>query len=112
MPLTPLIKPDDPYPVLLAARSANLLIFFIPSTRTNQSSRAALAALADAMEAQLAGLVRLLRIDENHQSDVAQSFAVTKTPTFVLLRRGVELWRQEDFSEAPTLVELIRDKLR
>jgi hypothetical protein len=37
-----------------------------------------------------------------------QSFAITQTPAFVLIRRGVELWRQQGLSDDVTLVALIR----
>ena len=101
----------DSNPVLFTARSPVLLIFFMPSVLTNQPERASLLALADALQVQLSGLVRVLRIDEDIHSDVARSFAITKTPAFVLVRRGVELWRQEGISDEDTLVGLIKGML-
>ncbi len=99
---------DDPRPVLLAAHLAVLLIFFIPSETTNRSERIALTALADSIQAQLGSLVRVLRIDESEHSDVVQSFAITQLPAFVLVRRGVELWRQQGSTDETSLIELIR----
>jgi thioredoxin-like negative regulator of GroEL len=99
---------DDPKPILLAARSAVLLIFFMPPEAINRHQRAALTALADAIQTGLGSLVRVLRVDEATHPDVVQSFAITQTPAFVLLRRGVELWRQQGLSDEATLIGLIR----
>lgn len=105
------MNPDDPHPVLLAARSVVLLIFFMPSELANRQQRAVLTALADSMQTQLGSLVRVLRIDEASHPDVVQTFAITQLPAFVLLRRGVELWRQQGLSDEATLVGLIRELL-
>ncbi len=102
---------DDPKPLLLTARSAVLLIFFMPPELTNRLQRANLIGLADAVQTQLGSLVRVLRIDEVTHPEVVQSFAITQTPAFVLLRRGVELWRQQGLSDETTLVGLIRELL-
>ncbi|GAB3643627.1 thioredoxin family protein [Spirosoma arcticum] len=105
------MKLDDPYPVLRSAQSAVLLIFFMPSGGANRQQRALLSALADSLQKQLGGLLRILRIDETNHPDVVQSFAITQTPAFVLVRRGIELWRQEGLSDEATLVGLIQDLL-
>lgn len=108
----PAIKSDDPYPVLLTAPSAVLLIFFMPSERgTNRPQRILLTALADSLQVHFGGLLRVLRIDEANHPDVVQSFAITQTPAFVLVRRGIELWRQEGLSDEVTLVLLIEKLL-
>ena len=105
------MKLDDPYPVLRTAQSAVLLIFFMPSEPANCQQQALLTALADSLQEQLGGLLRILRIDETNHPDVVQSFAITRTPAFVLVRRGVELWRQEGLSEETALVGLIQGLL-
>ncbi|MBD2756520.1 thioredoxin family protein [Spirosoma validum] len=102
------MKPDDPHPVLLSAQSAVLLIFFMPSDSINLPQRALLTALADSLQAQLGSLVRVLRIDEADHPDVVQSFAITLMPAFVLVQRGIELWRQQGLADERTLVDLIR----
>lgn len=107
----PTRKLDDPYPVLISASSTVLLIFFMPSGLVNSDQRALLTALADSLQEQLGGLLRILRIDEANHPDVVQSFAIIQTPAFVLIRRGVELWRQEGLSDAATLVRLIQGVL-
>ena len=105
------MNPDDPHPVLLTARSAVLLIFFMPSELVNRHQRAELTAFADSIQVQLGRLVRVLRIEEADHPDVVQSFAITELPAFVLLRRGVELWRQQGLTDEATLVGLIRGLL-
>jgi hypothetical protein len=111
MVYTPTPKPANPSPVALAAHSAVLLVFFMPPALTNQSERALLLTLANQLQVQLNGLVRVLRIDGNNHSDVIRSFAITHTPAFVLVRGGVELWRQESLSEAVSIVSIIKDLL-
>lgn len=106
------MQPDTPYPVLLSAQSAVLLIFFMPSEIANGAQRTVLAALADSVQAQLGPLVRVLHIDEAEHPDVVQSFAITQLPAFVLVRHGIELWRQQGMADETTLVELIRRLLR
>ena len=99
---------DDLHPVLLSDNSTVLLIFFIRSEVANRPQRALLTALAESVQAQLGSLVRVLRIDETDHPDVLQSFAITQLPAFVLVRRGIELWRQQGPADETTLVELIR----
>ena len=102
------MNPDDPHPIVLTARSAVLLVFFMPSERTNRAQRAVLTTLADSIQKQLGSVVRVLRIDETDHPDVVQSFAITQLPAFVLIRSGIELWRQQGLSDEATLVGLIR----
>lgn len=105
------MNPDDPHPVLLTARSAVLLIFLTPSDPITRLQRAMLVALADSIQTQLGNLVRVLCINEADHPDVVQTFGITQLPAFVLIRRGVELWRQQGLSDDMTLVALIRKLL-
>ena len=105
------MKLDDPYPVLFSARSAVLLIFFMPLALDSHAQRASLTALANSLQTRLGNRVRVLRIDEANHPDVVRSFAITQPPTFVLIRRGVELWRQVGLSDENTLIEWINGHL-
>lgn len=107
MQRTPATKLEEPYPVPFTARSAVLLIFFMPPTLTNRPERASLMRLADSLQKQFSGLLRVLRIDEANHPDVVQSFIITQTPAFVLVRQGVELWRQEGLSDEAAFVGVI-----
>jgi thioredoxin-like negative regulator of GroEL len=104
-------KLEDAHPVLVTAQSAVLLIFFMPSELANRQQRASLNALADYLQEYFGKQLRVLRIDEVNHPDIAQSFSITQTPAFVLVRRGIELWRQEGMSDKTTLVGLIQHLL-
>ena len=105
------MKRDGPNPELHSAHSAVLLIFFMPWGGVNRPQRVLLTTLANSLEEQLGGLLRILRIDEATYPEVVKSFAITQTPAFVLVRRGIELWRQEGLSDQATLVALIQERL-
>ena len=83
----------DPYPVQTPARLAVLLLF-MPSERTDRVQQAQLRTLADLLQQQLSRQVQVLRMDELAHQYVFRSFDITQTPSFVLVQRGVELWRQ------------------
>lgn len=105
------IQLNNPDPTLLRAQSAVLLVF-MPSERADRPQRAALTTLTDLLQGHLGGLLRILRIDEATNPDVVRSFAITHPPAFVLVRRGIELWRQEGMCDETTLVKLIERQLR
>lgn len=107
----PATELNTPNPALLTARSAVLLIFFMPPALANRAERASLVVLANSLQQELSGLVRVLRIDEDIHLDVVRSFAITKMPAFVLVRRGVELWRQEGLTDEETLADVIKSLL-
>ncbi|SOD93382.1 thioredoxin family protein [Spirosoma fluviale] len=87
------MKRDDPTPILIPARSA-VLLFFIPSERADRQKRASYITLADSLQNLLGEAVRILKIDELSHPEVVQSFGITQTPSFVLVRQGTEIWRQ------------------
>lgn len=105
------MKLDDPYPVLFSARSAVLLIFFMPLALNSHTQWASLTALAASLQTRLGDRVRVLRIDEANHPDVVRSFAIPQLPAFVLIQRGVELWRQVGLSDENTLIEWINGHL-
>lgn len=105
------MKLDDSHPVLIASQSAVLLIFFMPAEPVNRQQRAMLSTLASSIQKQFGSLVRVIQVDEATHPDVVQSFAITQTPAFVLVRRGIELWRQVGMSDETTLIELLQGLL-
>ena len=106
IPLTTQTNPE-----LRSAQSAVLLIFFMPANLNNHPHRALLTALADSIQAQFGPLLRVLQIDEADNPDVVSSFGITETPTFVLVKQGVELWRQVGLCPEDVLISLIRRQL-
>ncbi|MVM39399.1 thioredoxin [Spirosoma sp. HMF3257] len=99
------MKLGDPSPILVPARSAVLLIF-MPSDQENRQQRAALLAMTDWLQKRLGDLVRIHKIDQVNYPDVVQSFDIINTPTFVLIRQGIELWRQEGMPDEAVLANL------
>lgn len=66
-------------------------------------ARAALAAL----RRQLGATVRVLAIDEASHPAVVRSFGTPTLPASVLVRQGVELWRQPGLPDAAAVVGLL-----
>ena len=98
----------QPHPVVRAAQSAVLLIFFMPTNLINHLHRALLTELAGSIQAQFGSLLRVLQIDEAENPDVVTSFGIAETPTFVLVKQGIELWRQVGLCTEERLVNMIR----
>ncbi|MFD2935177.1 thioredoxin domain-containing protein [Spirosoma flavum] len=101
------MKPDERHPILISGQSAVLLIF-MPPERADHQLKALLTALATSVQAHFGLQIRVLKIDELNHADVVRSFAITHTPSFVLVRMGVELWRQESLPNEPALILLIQ----
>ncbi|MCX6217215.1 thioredoxin family protein [Spirosoma sp.] len=87
------MKRDDPNPIRIPDRSA-VLLFFMPSEKADRQRRASFVALADSLQHTLGDTVRILKIDELSHPEVVRSFGITQTPAFVLVRQGLEIWRQ------------------
>lgn len=105
------MRPDDLQPIYIPARSVVLLIF-MPPVRTAHQQRATLTALAQSLQQYLGNQIRVLRIDEATHPEVVQSFGIVQTPAFVLVRQGVEIWRQQDgLLDGDSLVGMIRGLL-
>ncbi|OGX84018.1 hypothetical protein BEN49_11870 [Hymenobacter coccineus] len=61
--------------------------------------RAATLAALLALQQQLGSAVQVLSVDEATHPAVVRSFHAADLPAFVLVRRGVELWRQQGLPE-------------
>ncbi len=104
------MKPDERHPVLIPGQSAVLLIF-MPPERADHQPKALLTALANSIQAHFGSQIRVLKLDDINHADVVRSFTITHTPAFVLVRLGVELWRQESLSNEPALIRQIQGLL-
>lgn len=94
--------PVNAHPLLIPFRKAVLLVF-MPSKETDRRQHQIVSTLADALQGQLDESVRVLKIDEAAHGEVIRSFDITSRPAFVLVQRGVELWRHEGLTAEPTL---------
>lgn len=66
-------------------------------------TNAAEAAALDTLRRQLGTAVRVLAIDEANHPAVVRTFREPTLPACVLVRQGVELWRQPGLPEAATV---------
>lgn len=82
-----------------------LLIFFTPEPFNPRSKTDAMA-LIDSIHRHFADQINLLRIDPIQHPSVASSFHVAQSPTFILLRQGVELWRQTGLPHEDILIQI------
>lgn len=78
-----------------------VLLVLLPAARTGQLPT---TAQLDDLQRQLGPAVRVLRIDEATHPAVVRSFAVTQLPACVLVREGIELWRQAGWPDNEALV--------
>ena len=95
---------------LLPADAAMLLVLLPPVGTAPQVRAATLAALA-ALQRQLGAAIRVLTVDEVSHPVVVRSFHATDLPCFVLVRQGIELWRQGGLPEGEAMVPLLLEKL-
>lgn len=79
-----------------------LVVLPLPTGRVAPADRyrAALGTLRQ----QLGPAVRVLAIDEASHPAVVRSFGLPALPACVLMRQGVELWRQQGLPTAKTLL--------
>ena len=85
------------------ADAAMLLVLLPPVGTAPQVRAATLAALA-ALQRELGAAIRVLTVDEVSHPVVVRSFYPTDLPCFVLMRQGVELWRQGGLPEGEVIV--------
>ncbi|MGI4742422.1 MAG: thioredoxin family protein [Janthinobacterium lividum] len=69
-------------------------------------------AMLDELRHRLGAAIQVLVVDEENDPDVVRSFRVTRLPSFLLLRQGIELWRQPGLPEGELIVEQLFDRLR
>ena len=88
-------------PVLLVLLAALGVAPFIPVISAVALTR---------LQQQLGAAVRVLRIDAASHPTVVSSFHATELPCFVLVHRGVELWRACGLPDAATIVPQLLSK--
>ena len=93
--------------------AARLLVLLPPAlTVSDRQKRAATLAALSALQRQLGADIRVLRIDEASHPAVVHSFDGQGLPAFVLIREGVELWRQQGLPEGEGMAAQLLGKLR
>ena len=100
-------------PSSLPPPAARLLVLLpLALTHTARRERAATLAALSALQRQLGADIRVLRIDEASHPAVVHSFDGQGLPAFVLIREGVELWRQQGLPEGEGMAAQLLGKLR
>jgi hypothetical protein len=92
---------------LVPSPAAVVLLVLLPSGAIEATTQAALQLL----QQQLGPAIRVLRVDEATHPAVVRSFKGRGLPAWVLMRHGVELWRQSGLPTGATTVALILSKL-
>ncbi|MBD2715963.1 hypothetical protein KBK19_13050 [Microvirga sp. STR05] len=77
-----------------------------------EAAKPAFMASLARLQQQLGTAIRVLKIDEASHPSVVRSFQTTELPAFVLVRHGVELWRQQGLPEGETIAPLLLRQLR
>ena len=88
-----------------------MLLVLLPPVGTAPQVRAATLAALAALQRELGTVIRVLTVDELSHPVVVRSFHATDLPCFVLMRQGVELWRQGGLPEGEDIVPLLLAKL-
>ncbi len=89
---------------------AIVLLVLLPQADSGAAQAFVRAAL-HTLQQQLGAAIRVLRVDEATHPDVVRSFDGQDLPCWVLMRHGVELWRQPGLPAGASTVALIMSKL-
>ena len=88
-----------------------LVLLAAPAPGVGRLSPAVSSSALARLQQQLGTAVRVLRIDEASHPSVVSSFHATDLPCFVLVHRGVELWRAYGAPNTMLLAPLLLSKL-
>ncbi|TDN38826.1 thioredoxin [Hymenobacter sp. UV11] len=95
---------STPTPSSALAADAAVLLVLLPPIGTAQPVRAATLTALQVLQQQLGSVIRVLSVDDTSHPAVVRSFQPADLPAFVLVRRGVELWRQQGLPEGEFIV--------
>lgn len=103
--------PVSPAPVLPPPDTAVLLVL-LPLARLGETGPDAFSTTSiRTLQSRLGPSIRVLPIDEASHPAVVRSFGTPELPACVLVRQGVELWRQHGLPEDDSIVEELLDKV-
>ena len=101
--------PSPTSPLVPFSTAVVLLVLLPPAT--SGALQAATRAALHLLQQQLGAAIRVLRVDEATHPAVVRSFDGQGLPAWVLMRHGVELWRQPGMPAGAATVALIQSKL-
>lgn len=96
---------SSPSPV--PADAAVLLVLLPLAFGRELATQALTASAIRQLQQRLEPAVRVLKIDEASHPDVVRSFGPPGLPACVLVRQGVELWRQQGLPEDGAIATLL-----
>ena len=67
----------------------------------------AMRPILEDVKKQLGDRVRIIKIDVDQFSELAQQYRIQSVPTFILFKNGDKLWRQSGLIQADQLKEMI-----
>ena len=105
MPVFPISPPlpNDEAPVLLV---------LLPTVSAGDAAQAwtVTTAMLNLLQARLGAAIRVIRIDAASHPAVVRSFYGQDLPAFVLLKHGIEVWRQQGLPEGESIVAELLNK--
>lgn len=99
-------------PRLPATDVAVLLVLLPLAAGSAQLGQAGTQAMLDKLQYRLGPAIRVLVVDEENDPDVVRSFRVAALPAFLLVRQGLELWRQPGLPEGELIAEQLLQRVR
>ena len=105
MPVFPISPPlpNDEAPVLLV---------LLPTVSAGDAAQAwtVTTAMLNLLQTRLGAAIRVIRIDTASHPAVVRSFHGQALPAFVLLKHGIEVWRQQGLPEGESIVAELLSK--
>ena len=94
-------------PLPAASADGVVLLVLLPPSAGAAPAQAPTTAALGALQRRLGPAVRVLTIDEASHPAVVRSFGTPELPACVLVRQGVELWRQQGLPEEGAMATLL-----
>lgn len=104
--------PLSTLPPVLPPDAAVLLVLLPIVPRNEVAGEAQTNASLRVLQGQLGAAIRVLKIDEASHPAVVRSFGPSQLPACVLVRQGVELWRQQGLPEGDAIVGALLEVAR
>jgi hypothetical protein len=105
----PVFSPNCLMPCLSPAPDPAVLLVLLPPAAGEDSGGVGRTATLRHLRQRLGPAVRVLTIDEASHPAVVRSFDPPELPACVLMRQGVELWRQPGLPTAEALLATLAE---
>jgi len=95
----------------LVSAEAAVLLVLLPVADGESQPSASVQTLVSYLQERISPTIRVLKINAATHPAVVQSFQAQQLPAFVLVRQGVELWRQQGLAEGEATALLLLSKV-